>query len=244
MNNFTTTSNGIKVCVLAGGLGRRLWPLTETVPKPMAPVNGKPFLHKVLSHMAAQGFDRFVLAVGYLWEKIADHFGDGSRFGWRIEYSVEPRPMGTGGAVLWAQPAWGTEVLVINGDTHLQEDYRPMVELHRRQRLPATMALVRQEECSRFGKVGFRAGKVTAFCEKSCAHGPGWINAGVYLLSKRAFDGFDRGQAFSLEREVFPSLCPRIGAYLCNCRFDDIGTPESLEAYRDLVGVPGALHEP
>ena len=96
----TPLSADIPICILAGGLSTRLRPLTETMPKPMVPVAGKPFVQHVLEHLGRLGFRRFILAVSYLWEQIYDYFGDGGQFGWELKYSVEPNALGTGGAVL------------------------------------------------------------------------------------------------------------------------------------------------
>jgi NDP-sugar pyrophosphorylase family protein len=220
------------VCLLAGGLSTRLRPITDTVPKPMVPVGDRPFLQLLLEHFGSLGFRRFVVAVSYRWEQVEAYFGDGSRFGWRIEYSVEPEPLGTGGALLWAQPLWRDAALVANADTFLPEDWRAMLRTHREQELPATMALVRQEDCSRFGKVTVQEGRVVGFEEKRPHAGPGWINGGVYVMSKQSLESFEHGMAFSLEKDVFPQLGGRIAAYTCDAGFADIGTLPSLEAFR------------
>lgn len=231
------------VCILAGGLSTRLRPLTRTVPKPMVPVGGKPFLQLQMDSFARLGLRRFVLAVSYLWEQIRDYFGDGSRFGWEIEYSVEPEPLGTGGAVAHCRDLWGPRVVVANGDTFLCGDWLGMLEAHDRTGLPATLAVLRQEDCSRFGTVDLADGRVVGFREKQQAAGPGWINAGVYVLQREALDGFRPGQRFSLETDVFPRLAGRIGAFEARGEFADIGTPESLSAFRraheDLVASGG-----
>ncbi len=227
------------VCLLAGGLSTRLRPITDTVPKPMVPVGDRPFLQLLLDHFASLGFRRFVLAVSYRWEQIEAYFGDGSRFGWRIEYSVEPQPLGTGGALLWAQPLWRQAALVANADTFLPEDWRAMLRTHREQGLPATMALVRQDDCSRFGKATVEQGRVAGFEEKRPNAGPGWINGGIYVITASALRRFERGTAFSLEKDVFPQLRGRIGAYACDAGFADIGTLASLEAFRArMTGEP------
>ncbi|MGD1000257.1 MAG: nucleotidyltransferase family protein [Candidatus Brocadiia bacterium] len=220
------------VCLLAGGLSTRLRPITDSVPKSMVPVGDRPFLQLLLDHFGSLGFRRFVLAVSYRWEQIEAYFGDGARFGWRIEYSVEPEPLGTGGALLWAQPLWRDAALVANADTFLPEDWRAMLRTHREQGLPATMALARQDDCSRFGKVTVREGRVAGFEEKKPHAGPGWINGGVYVMSRQALEPFKRGTAFSLEKDVFPRLSGRIAAYTCDAGFADIGTMSSLEEFR------------
>ena len=229
------TGDNLTVCVLAGGPGRRLRPLTDSTPKPMVLIGDRPFLQLLLEHFDSLGFRRFVLAVSYLWERIRDYFGDGARFGWRIEYSVEPEPLGTGGAALWAQPMWGDSALIVNGDTFLAEDWRKLAAMHHSRGLPATMALVHQENCARFGRVEVRRGRVTGFLEKNPRAGAGWINAGVYLLDKAALASFERGRSFSLERDVFPALAGRIAAYECTLPFADIGTPDSLAKFTKAV---------
>ncbi len=223
------------ICLLAGGLSTRLRPVTDTMPKPMVPVGDRPFLQWLLDHFGSLGFRRFVLAVSYRWEQIEAYFGDGSRFGWRIEYSVEPEPLGTGGALLWAQPLWGDAALVANADTFLPEDWRAMIHIHREQGLPATMALVRQDDCSRFGRVTVQEGRVAGFEEKRPLAGPGWINGGVYIMVRSSLQSFERGTAFSLEKDVFPQLAGRIAAYPCDAQFADIGTLTSLETFRSQM---------
>ncbi len=223
------------VCILAGGLSTRLRPLTDNIPKPMLPVAGRPFLEMILDHLARLGLRRFVLAVSFRWEVIRDHFGDGSAFGWQIDYSVEPEPMGTGGAALWAQPLWGRRALVLNGDTYFPADWPEMLEAHRRSGVPATMALVPARCTDRFGRVEVRSRRVVQFLEKGQS-GPGWINAGAYVLEAEAFAGRRRGDCFSLERDLFPAMLGRIGAFPCpQVPFADIGTAESLRSFRHEV---------
>lgn len=234
-SSLSDRDENLVVCVLAGGLSRRLRPLTDTIPKPMIPVGGRPFLQLLLEHFASLGYRRFALAVSYLWERIADHFGDGSKFGWHIDYSVEPEPLGTGGAALWAQPLWGEAALIANGDTFLAEDWRELAATHKASGLPVTMALVRQDDCARFGKVEVSDGRVTGFVEKNPHAGAGWINAGVYLLDKSALAAFGRGQSFSLEKDVFPGLAGGIAAHECTRPFADIGTPDSLAKFNNAL---------
>jgi NDP-sugar pyrophosphorylase family protein len=213
-------------------LGKRLGPLTQAMPKPMLPVGDKPFLQLLMEHFAGLGFTRFVLAVSYRWEVIRDHFGDGRRFGWEVQYSVEDQPLGTGGAVLLAQRLWGQAALVANGDTFLAEDWRELLATHRRQNLPATIALIRQDDCARFGTVEVQDGRVARFLEKHAAAGPGWINAGVYVITQAALAGREPGSVFSLETDVFPRLRDRMAVHYCSRAFADIGTVESLEEFR------------
>ncbi len=227
--------NHIPICLLAGGLSTRLRPVTDTIPKPMVPVAGRPFLHLLMEHFASQNYRHFVLAVSYLWEQIRNYFGDGSRFGWHVEYSVEPQPLGTGGAVLLAQKLWGQRAIVANGDSFLAENWRSLVQTHQSSGAPATLALVHQDDCSRFGRVEVCDGYITGFTEKSADTGPGWINAGVYVLEADALAGMPVGEAFSLERDVFPRLAGKMAAYFCKKSFADIGTPQSLAEFQHIM---------
>ncbi len=204
----------------------------------MVRVGRTPFVQIQMEYFAALGFRRFILAVGYLWQQIRDYFGDGSHFGWEIEYSVESAPLGTGGATLLARDFWASTALVANGDTFLPGNWTEMLDHHSRTDLPATMAVVRQEDCSRFGTVEIADNKIVGFREKQADTGPGWINGGVYILQSRALDGFSPGRKFSLENDVFPSLTHSILAYRTQEQFADIGTPESLEEFRSQYQVP------
>lgn len=229
---MAATQDNPPVCLLAGGLGQRLRPLTEMVPKPMLEVEGKPFIQLVMEHFASLGYRRFVLAVSYLWERFQEHFSDGSSFGWQIEYSVEPMPLGTGGAILLAQRHWGDCSLVANGDTFMDEDWRELIRTHRQAKLPVTLAAAWQEDTARFGRLEIRDGRVERFVEKDAAGGPGWVNAGVYFLRRSALEGWEVGSSFSLEKDVFPRLAGRIAVHHCRRKFADIGTVDSLEAFR------------
>ncbi len=235
MNDASMTP--VPVCVLAGGLSTRLRPITDSIPKPMVDVGGQPFLKRVLDHLDSLGHRRFILAVSYRWEVIRDYFGDGGDFGWDIAYSVEPEPMGTGGAVLWAQPMWGERALVLNGDTFLPGDWRAMVSAHAASDLAATMALVPSADATQFGSVQVADGRVVAFHEKPVGGGAGWINGGVYVLESAVLAGRRRGDSFSLEREIFTALAGRMGAFMCEgVPFADIGTADALDRFRQDAG--------
>jgi NDP-sugar pyrophosphorylase family protein len=145
-----------KVFLLAGGLGKRLRPLVNNVPKPMAPIHGRPFLEYQLHLLSRHGFRHFVLCVGYMATRIIEYFGDGSRRGFRVEYSVEETPMGTGGALRCAAGHIDPEMpfLVINGDTYFDVDLRSIVAGHGRKRSQknAPSTRLRRTQSSRSGQ--------------------------------------------------------------------------------------------
>ncbi len=233
----------VPVLILAGGLGTRLRPAVADRPKGLAPIAGKPFLEIQIELLADQGAERFVLCVGHRAGQIEAHFGDGSRWGVRIEYSLEQEQLlGTGGALRLAQRWFDPQALVLNGDTYFALDYRRLVEHHRVERrragVLATIALARAPDASRYGSVVLDAAgrRVAGFAEKAAfpAATAGWLNAGAYVLERELIDSVPADRPASLERDVFPEVLrsgDRIAALTSQQPFFDIGTPEGLDAF-------------
>lgn len=199
----------MEAIVLAGGLGTRLRSAVPELPKPMAPVAGRPFLAWLLDRWIAQGVRRFVLSVGYRAEAIHAHFGASFR-GAEIDYAVEEAPLGTGGGLLLAaaQLSGNESFLLLNGDTLLDVELRPLAEVHARRAADVTIALIANSQESRYGGVQVDAeGRIAAFdVERAPA-----ANGGVYLINRSALQGLDaaQGKAASLERELLPALIAR-----------------------------------
>jgi D-glycero-alpha-D-manno-heptose 1-phosphate guanylyltransferase len=216
--------------VLAGGLGTRLRSVVPDLPKPMAPVRGRPFLSFVLDRLIAAGFSEAILAVGYRHEVIVAHFGQGYR-GLALRYSVENVPLGTGGAI---QAAWrlapSADVVVLNGDTFLEVDYSAMLDAHRTADAELTMAVREVADAGRYGALVLEAGRVRGFQEKG-RHGPGCINAGVYVLSPRLRARFPNRETFSFEQDVLVAEVAALRplAFPTTGRFIDIGIPADYE---------------
>ena len=168
--------------ILAGGMGERLRPLTDTIAKPMVPVNGKPILWYQVTRFRDAGVTDVVMLCGYKWESIRDYFGDGSGFGVRIHYEVEEPPLGRGGALkrgLGMVPDTHQTVLASNGDILTTQEFEPMLELHNNTNALATVMLTPYP--SAYGVVEVDdSSKITAFREKGDL--PLWINAGIYIL--------------------------------------------------------------
>jgi mannose-1-phosphate guanylyltransferase len=225
--------------ILAGGLGTRL----RTVfagPKSLAPIAGRPLLEYLIEWLRAENIREVILCVGYKRSAVARHFGAGKKFGVRIRYSPEITPMGTAGAVKKAGQLVDDKVFfALNGDTIVDVDLAKMLAFHRRRNALATIALTRVADSARFGRVLVDAGgRVRAFREKQkVSEGqPGWINAGVYLLSHDVLRRVPANRAVSLERDVFPKL---VGKRLYGFRearnLIDIGVPEDFQrAQREL----------
>jgi NDP-sugar pyrophosphorylase family protein len=229
----------MQAIVLAGGLGTRLRAAVPALPKPMAPVGGRPFLAFILDRLVEAGFETAILAVGYRSEAIQAHFGQRYR-SLALHYSVEAEPLGTGGAIRLAWPLAGAaDVFVINGDTYLEVDYRAMLDAHHAEQALLSMAICQVEDAARYGALEVRGGRIGGFHEKGRS-GPGWINAGVYILARRLQSRFPSKAAFSFEQEMLvqdvQTLLPV--AFITPGLFIDIGIPDDYARAQTLL--PGA----
>lgn len=231
----------MQAIVLAGGLGTRLRSVVPDLPKPMASVAGKPFLTWVLDQLVDAGFDRAVLAVGYRFEAIRDHFGHAYR-GMSLRYSVEDTPLGTGGAIrLAGRQLERFPVFVLNGDTFLELDYGSMLAAHRANNASMSMAVCEVPDVSRYGALRLENGRVDGFLEKG-PRGPGHINAGTYLLSGDILEKIPPEGPYSFEQQL---LMPRVSdirpaAFVTRGLFIDIGVPEDYQRAQELFPLAGA----
>jgi len=233
----------VDALILAGGLGTRLASVVSDRAKPVALVEGEPFLLHVLRHLArTQGSRRIrraILCVGHKSESVRKAVGDHAE-GIEIVYSVEPTPLGTGGALRLAISAEGVSspAIALNGDTLFAASVEKLLAHHAAGRFDATLALARVADAARFGTVRVVGGHAIAFEEKG-ARGPNWINGGIYALGKRALDRIANGpEAFSLERDLLPEWAEtrRLGAFRSRARFIDIGIPEDYARAPAFVG--------
>lgn len=228
----------MEAIVLAGGLGTRLATRLSGIPKAMAPVGGRPFLEILLKQVKRAGCARALLSVGYLHEVIEEHFGTVFE-GMQLEYMVEETPLGTGGAIRRALEAANTEfVLALNGDTFLNADYAAMLRFHADERAAFTIAVTHQPDIARYGGVVVRERRVVGFEEKGRS-GPGWINAGAYVLPKKMEWPAGLGEKFSFERDFLEREISglRVAAFEVDGFFLDIGVPEDLDrAQQELAG--------
>jgi NDP-sugar pyrophosphorylase family protein len=226
----------MQAIVLAGGLGTRLRSVVPELPKPMAPVRGRPFLEFVLDQLVEAGFELATLAVGYRSHSIRSHFGERYR-GLVLDYSVETEPLGTGGAIRlgWASVS-EQDVFVVNGDTYLEVDYRAMLDAHRREDALLTLAVCHVADAGRYGALELRDGRVAGFHEKGRS-GPGWINAGVYVLARQLQPLLASREPFSFEQDiVVPELSAiRPLAHITDGVFIDIGIPEDYARAQTLL---------
>jgi NDP-sugar pyrophosphorylase family protein len=222
----------VKALILVGGRGKRLGALTGSLPKPMLPVHGRPFLEYVLRELKRSGFSEVVLLCGYRAKRVRDYFGDGARWGLKLHYSVEKKPMGTGGALRaaerWLDP--DRSFLLLNGDTYLKTDFRRPIRFHARRRADLTILLARirsRKAAERhYGSVLLdRNRKVVGFAEKAPVGREAYVNAGVYVIHPRMLRRIPKNRSSSLEREFFPKLVGgRFYGWPVIADFMDIGT--------------------
>jgi D-glycero-alpha-D-manno-heptose 1-phosphate guanylyltransferase len=216
----------MEAIVLAGGFGTRLQQVVADVPKPMAPIAGRPFLEILLGSLARKGFARVVLSLGFMAEKISDHFG--ARFaGMDIAYVVEDTPLGTGGATRLAATACTQDhVFVFNGDTYLDLEVGRVEQRWQAKRHPIVVG--RQvPDTLRYGRLVVDGDRISSFAEKGIA-GSGLINAGCYVLATDSLARFPLGQPFSLETDYLVPEVARatVEVFVTDGMFIDIGIPE------------------
>ena len=225
---------------LAGGFGTRLRQVLPDVPKPMAPVAGRPFLEWVLRYLAKQGIGKTILSTGYLAEIIEDHFASQPVAGVTARCIKEEKPLGTGGGFLQSALATGERPLawlVLNGDSLALAELRPAFHELSAPGVVAVLVGCQMKDASRYGTLLVSPeGRLQGFEEKK--PGSGVINAGVYLFKHELLDKFPKGLPLSLEKEVFPNWI-RDGLQLkvvqVEAPFLDIGTPESLTQAEEFI---------
>lgn len=228
----------MEAIILAGGLGTRLKQVVPDLPKPMAPVAGRPFLEILLTSLARKGFRRAILSLGYMAEKVLSHFGE--RFaGLELIYEIEETPLGTGGALRQAlSRCEAGHVFVFNGDTYLDLEAAE-VEAHWQTHHTPIIVAREVPDTARYGRLHIADGRVLGFVEKG-ANGPGLINAGCYVLPADILDGFVPGQPFSLEADFLSKVVNtrRFDLFVTNGHFIDIGIAEDYaRAQTELAGV-------
>ena len=217
---------GMIAVVLAGGKGTRISSVVPDLPKPMVPIGGRPFLERIFDLIDNSVVEDVVVSVGYLSSKIIDHFGDNYR-GLKLHYSVETEPLGTGGAVLQASAQIQDDFfLVLNGDSILELQIDDLLEYHKKHK-KSIVVVSRVEDVSRYGQVSFDD-RIHSFSEKT-GFGVGYINTGIYILSKEVFRLVESRQ-FSLENLICSELANQeFIPYEVSGRFIDIGTPVDLK---------------
>jgi D-glycero-alpha-D-manno-heptose 1-phosphate guanylyltransferase len=219
------------VIILAGGLGTRLASVVSDVPKPMAPVAGKPFLDYILAKLPLSAIHQIILAVGHKYEKIEEYYGT-SYQGIPILYSIEHEPLGTGGGIAQAMKyCVSANCLILNGDTYFDVNFEELFEIHTRVSRPITLALKQVESPDRYGTVLLDGNAVVQFKEKQAGIKTGLINGGVYAVNQSLISFFPSSEKYSFETEVLEKLVSqqKIAGHISQGLFIDIGIPSDYE---------------
>jgi NDP-sugar pyrophosphorylase family protein len=224
----------MEAILLAGGLGTRLRSVVSDRPKPLADVNGKPFLWYLVNSLREQGITDMIFAVGYLAEQIEEYIGDGSTLGIRAAFAVERELLGTAGAIRnAAAEGHGDEFLILNADTYYRMDYRSLRDLAVREQSDMALVLRRVPDIRRYGEARLSGSRLIAFNEKTGEERPGTINGGVYLMRRRLIEEIPQGRV-SLENEMIPRWLrekKKIAGMVNDGYFIDIGVPEDYRRF-------------
>lgn len=238
----------MQALILVGGKGTRLRPLTNEIPKPAVTLVDRPFLTYMIEWLAGHGVEEILLACGFLPDRMREILGEGEPNGPKLRYLVEPEPLGTAGAIKFAEEHLKGRFLALNGDSLTDLDLAPLFECHRESNSKATLGLYGVEDPTAFGLVLHdEQGRVTDFLEKpepgsketeaAARLSSPEISAGIYLLEREVLDRIPAGRKVSIEREIFPALVGNgLHARRLEGYWQDIGTPERyLEATWDIL---------
>jgi len=228
--------NNLDAAILVGGMGTRLRGVVDDIPKPLAPVLGRPFLFYQLDMLALRGARSVTLCCGYKAELVQESVGS-DWLGMPINYSVETEPLGTGGALRLARHTLkSANILVLNGDSWLEPDWAGFVQSAGDVHGDSFIALVEVANSGRFGVVEMNNGLISNFKEKCSTSYSSVINGGVYFFPQEAVNSLPR-IPHSLEKDVFPSLASqkRLRGIISRSQFLDIGIPASYSSAGDFL---------
>lgn len=221
----------MEVIILAGGFGTRLSHVISDVPKPMAPIDGEPFLKYIFEYLRKSGVTHTILAVGYKHENIKNYFRNKYKE-IHIKYSIEDTPLGTGGAIKKAMnECCNEDVFIINGDTFFDVDLKEMELFHQKHESKLTIAVKELKNCDRYGSVIIEDNRVKRFAEKTAVKN-GKINGGIYLVNRGIFDSLNE-KAFSFETMLQEENSIDIFGYESSGYFIDIGVPDDYYKAQD-----------
>ncbi len=224
----------LQAVIMAGGQGTRLRPLTENLPKPMLPVGDRPLMERVVEQLRQAGIRQVNVTTHYLGEKIREHFGDGSRFGIRLNYVTEEQPLGTAGALgLMETPE--EPLLVINGDILTKVNFRAMLDYHKENRALLTMAVRRYDFNLPYGVVESEGALVKKVVEKPVIGF--FVNAGIYLLEPAVYRYIPRGERFDMTDLIDHLLADdqRVASFPIVEYWLDIGQPVDYQQAQEDV---------
>jgi len=238
--------SSIQAIILAGGLGTRLKPITETIPKPMVGINGKPFLEYQIRQIKSSGIKNIILCVGYLGNKIEEYFRNGEKFGVDIEYSYEQEPLGTAGAIKNSEKLISTpSFIVMNGDTFSFINLKNLFLNHIQNSYIATMAVTKAINPKEQELVELKDNIIINFHKRDTLEHKNHLvvnknplsNAGTYVLDREILKIIPSGIKFSIEKEIFPLLVNKMAGFLYEGYLKDIANVQFCNEFeKDISG--------
>mgnify|MGYP001570504964 CR=1 FL=1 len=229
----------MQTVILAGGLGKRLMPLTRDIPKPMVPVLGRPFLEYQIRWLRSKGIRKILLLTGYQGDKIQSYFGDGRSLGVVLAYSHEPGPLGTGGSLKLAENKLESSFLLLYGDSFLPMDFGGLIQRFRNADKTGMIVVYDSRQYDTgvpcnicLDKEGFVAGY-----KKGSMKPYYYIDAGISVFKREVVDLISKKRKVSLEEEIFPRLIKKqeLIAYISKQLFYDIGTHERIKRFEEFL---------
>ena len=223
----------MQIVILAGGLGTRLRPLTDNLPKPMIKIDNRPFLEILINFLKKNGLTKFILCTGHHSNIIENYFGRGEKFGIDIQYSQERQPLGTAGAIKNASKKLDDEFIVINGDTFVKLDYDEFFNYSKNKKRQCVVAGYKISNKNREGNLLVdNKLNVISYHKNDKSNQMNYVDAGVYFFKKEVF--FSTPEKSSIEYDLLPNLASnnKVSLYPCKDDFFDIGTFENIELFR------------
>lgn len=223
-----------KAVILAGGKGVKLRPYTYEIPKSLLPIKSKPILEYLVEKIKQAEVKEIIICLGYLGEKIKETFGEGQKFGIKISYSQEKKPLGTGGALKKIKNFLKNDsFFVIHGDILTNFSFKDLINFHKNQKTVATMALTLVKNSSLFGQIKLHGTKIVNFQPKNKKpkEKSSLVDAGIYIFNKEIFNYFpQKKESFSLE-EVLEKLMAenKLSGFVFEDQWFDVGTLASYE---------------
>ena len=231
----------MKAVILAGGLGKRLRPLTNKKPKPMMPLGGKPILVHVINWVKKNGIKEIVLCVSYLHKTIEDYFGDGKKFGVKIEYAISSKPLATAGQLKTAEKFIDDTFVCVYGDTLLNFNLKNMIKQHKEKKSFITMSLYEYKTNIRYGVINTKNnGRISGWNEKPEIKVK--VNMGCYLMERDILSFIPKNKPYGMDDVIKKAISKRknVNSILTKKGFLDIGDKETYEKanleYRKELG--------
>lgn len=240
----------MKALFLAGGMGTRLKPLTDNLPKPLVPIMTKPLLERNILKFKEYGVDEIILSTCYKADKIEKYFGDGAKFGIKIQYICEDVPLGTGGAIKYAEGFFNDTFIIFNADIFCDINISDMIKFHKEKSAAVTIAVTQVEDPSAYGVIEYDENLYAeSFTEKPepSEIKSNYINAGIYIFEPNILNEIPESEVVSIEREIFPLLLEKgykVAVYRSDAYWMDIGTVEKYnKIHQDILNRTCSLPE-